>query len=121
MFIFVYFKCVSYMLMLYYSFLKTHWLLNANAHMSDEQRQRIQATPFKYLLELPREMKVFAPLWLEMLTRWDEEIYGFKVGSSVVPFTPLHVCFALGLIIVGEPVKHDDGEPAKHSHTRRLL
>ena len=101
--------------------LKTHWLLQANEHMSEAQKQRIEATPFKYLLQLPEKMEVSCPLLFEMLGRWDEEKCGFKVGSTVVVLTPLDVCFALGLRIVGKNIKLETGEVEKESHTRRLV
>ncbi|KAJ1378577.1 hypothetical protein SESBI_47696 [Sesbania bispinosa] len=54
----------------------------------------------------------------ELAMRWDESGGGFRVRRRVVRFSPLDVCFALGLRIVGEKVQFEDGV---ESYTKGLF
>jgi len=38
----------------------------------------------------------------ELVERWDDRSGGFAIQGRIIQFTPLDVCFALGLRIIGE-------------------
>lgn len=97
---------------------RTNLLVEVNSHLTAAQKARIQSTPFRWTIQMGETLELSCPLLLELLYRWDEHLKGFRVGSRLVKFTLLHVCFALGLRIVGERVLMHDPE---ESHTRSLF
>ncbi|WJX96711.1 Ulp1 peptidase [Trifolium repens] len=72
--------------------------------MTQAQKARIEATPFKWLMRLPKKLKIRGILLDELVKRWNEKRGGFLIEGRLIRFTPLDVCFALGLSIVGEKV-----------------
>jgi hypothetical protein len=70
--------------------------------MTQAQKCRIEATPFKWLMRLPKKLKICGILLDELVKRWNERRGGFLIEGRPIRFTPLDVCFALGLRIVGE-------------------
>jgi hypothetical protein len=72
--------------------------------MTQAQKARIEATPFKWLMRLPKKLKICGILLDELVKRWNERRGGFLIEGRLIRFTPLDVCFALGLRIVGEKV-----------------
>lgn len=97
---------------------KTRLLAEVNKNMTYAQKSRIEATPFKWLMRLPEKFTISEVLLGELAKRWDENRGGFRMQNRIVSFTPLDVCFALGLRIVGENVKY--GEDPK-SDTKKLF
>ncbi|TKY65423.1 hypothetical protein E2542_SST08282 [Spatholobus suberectus] len=63
-------------------------------------------------------MKISVTLLTELASRWVEKGGGFRIKSKIIAFTPLDVCLALGLRIVGEDVKFKEDLDC---HTRRLF
>ncbi|WJX68423.1 Ulp1 peptidase [Trifolium repens] len=72
--------------------------------MTQAQKCRIEATPFKWLMRLPKKLKICGKLLDELVKRRNERRGGFLIEGRPIRFTPLDVCFALGLRIVGEKV-----------------
>ncbi|WJX84617.1 Ulp1 peptidase [Trifolium repens] len=72
--------------------------------MTQAQKARIEATPFKWLMRLPKKLKICGILLDELVKRWNERRGGFLIVGRPIRFTPLDVCFALGLRILGEKV-----------------
>lgn len=71
--------------------------------MSGDQRQRINATPFGHLLELPY-IKQSRPLLDALLSFWDDEGKGFMFGKTLVPFVGSDIALVLGLNATGDEV-----------------
>ncbi|XP_057427887.1 uncharacterized protein LOC130721162 isoform X2 [Lotus japonicus] len=95
-----------------------NFLLEVNKSLSDLQKAQINATPFKWLMNIPEKIPINGNLLYELVTRWVGRRLGFTIRSAVVPFTPLDVCFATGLRIVGESVIFDQDEEC---HTTSLF
>lgn len=98
-----------------------HTLHEINETMTDAQRKRIETTPFKFFLDMPKKLDISKKLLKVMLAKWDDHSDGFRVRDRVVSFSPLDVCFGLGLRIVGEKVKFEDDHYRQPSHTRNLF
>ncbi|KAJ1406074.1 Ulp1 protease family, C-terminal catalytic domain [Sesbania bispinosa] len=78
------------------------FLKQINNELTTVQRDRVRGTPFGCTLEVPPEMQISGPLLLELTSRWCERSGGFRIRGVIVPFTPLEVCVALGLCILGK-------------------
>ncbi|KAK2401616.1 hypothetical protein QL285_051208 [Trifolium repens] len=83
---------------------KSSLIFEINKKMTQAQKARIEATPFKWLMRLPKKLKIRGILLDELVKRWNEKRGGFLIEGRLIRFTPLDVCFALGLSIVGEKV-----------------
>jgi hypothetical protein len=53
-------------------------------------------------MRLPKTILICGILLEELVKRWNERRGGFLIEGRPIRFTPLDVCFALGLRIVGE-------------------
>ncbi|XP_057422419.1 protein MAINTENANCE OF MERISTEMS-like [Lotus japonicus] len=105
----------------------TCYILRANNLLRDPKAdkrltqlisQRIEATPFKWCLYLEEKISISGILLRKLISRWSPDGGGFRVGTRVIHFTPLDVCFALGLCISGEPVERNE---EAESQTRALF
>jgi hypothetical protein len=83
---------------------KSKYITKVNEKLTELQRSQIQKTPFKWLLSLPKKFKISENLLEELVERWDGRSGGFAIQGRIIRFTPLDVCFALGLRIIGEKV-----------------
>ncbi|AES60472.2 hypothetical protein MTR_1g050140 [Medicago truncatula] len=83
---------------------KSKYITKVNEKLTELQRSEIQKTPFKWLLSLPKKLKISENLLEELVERWDDRSGGFAIQGRIIRFTPLDVCFALGLRIIGEKV-----------------
>ncbi|WJX62151.1 Ulp1 peptidase [Trifolium repens] len=92
----------------------TKQLIAYNTKLTEAQKQRLRQTPFKWVVDMTENIVMNASLLEEMLSRWDPISYGFRVSCKTVAFTPLDVCFALGLQIVGTTVTFDDDNSDCH-------
>ncbi|GAU21333.1 hypothetical protein TSUD_189210 [Trifolium subterraneum] len=81
---------------------------NNTDKLSTAQKDRLLQTPFKWVVDMKDNIKVSGILLDEMLSRWDSVTHGFRVGGKTVAFTPVDVCFALGLQTVGITVPLQD-------------
>jgi hypothetical protein len=86
----------------------TKQLIAYNTKLTESQKQRLRQTPFKWVVDMTEKIVMNGSLLEEMLGRWDPVSYGFRVNCKTVAFTPVDVCFALGLHIVGTTVPLDD-------------
>jgi len=77
-------------------------IVNINRYLTSLQRQRIEATPFKWMLHLEQELDISIPLLRELISRWSVDDNCFRIRQHLVPFKVVDVCFALGLRVVGE-------------------
>ncbi|KAJ1422481.1 hypothetical protein SESBI_12974 [Sesbania bispinosa] len=77
------------------------FLTKVNNELTTVQRDRIKGTPFGWTVELPVDIQICGPLLLELALRLCERSGGIRISSVIVSFTPLDVCVALGLRIVG--------------------
>ncbi|KAJ1408580.1 hypothetical protein SESBI_23359 [Sesbania bispinosa] len=84
------------------------FIVKANKNLSEVQSRKIGCTTFKWLMKMPEKLNISSKLLRELAVRWDERGGGFRVRRTIVPITPLDVCFALGLRIVGEKVAFDE-------------
>lgn len=67
-------------------------------------------TPFKWVLDMPKNLQISGALLSELASRWDGRSGGFKIRGRIVNFTPCNVCLAIGLPIVGESLKEYENE-----------
>ncbi|XP_039688935.1 uncharacterized protein [Medicago truncatula] len=51
------------------------------------------------------KLKISENFLEELVERWDDRSGGFAIQGRIIRFTPLDVCFALGLCLIGENVK----------------
>lgn len=58
-------------------------------------------------MQIPEHLQINGSLLHELSMRWEERSLAFIIQNKVVPFTPLDVCLALGLRIVGENVSFE--------------
>jgi hypothetical protein len=86
----------------------TKQLIAYNTKLTESQKQRLRQTPFKWVVDMTEKIVMNGSLLEEMLGRWDPVSYGFRVSYKTIAFTPVGVCFALGLHIVGTTVPLDD-------------
>ena len=84
-------------------------IVNINRNLTSLQRQRIEATPFKWMLHLEEEFDISSPLLRELISRWSVDDNCFRIRQHLVPFKVVDVCFALGLRVVGEELCLQDG------------
>ncbi|KAJ1437326.1 hypothetical protein SESBI_03653 [Sesbania bispinosa] len=84
------------------------FIVKINKNLSEVQSRKIGCTTFKWLMKMPEKLYILGKLLRELAVRWDERGGGFRVRRTIVPITPLNVCFALGLRIVGEKVVLDE-------------
>lgn len=59
---------------------------------------------------MPDNLQISSLLLWELVSRCDERSGGFRVRGRVVTFTPIDVCFTVGLLVVGERVIVDENE-----------
>ncbi|XP_057443185.1 uncharacterized protein LOC130734714 isoform X2 [Lotus japonicus] len=71
-------------------------------------------------MEMPEKLRTNCILLSNLESRWEENRFGFKIQDNVVPFTPLDVCFSLGLRLVGLNVNYNGDEDAE-CHTKGLF
>jgi hypothetical protein len=82
-------------------------LSTINKSLTAAQRAHIECTPFKWALDISNDFSIAGGLLWELVRRWDKRSRGFMVRDRIVPFTPVDVCFALGLSIVGKTLVVD--------------
>jgi hypothetical protein len=97
----------------------TKQLIAYNTKLTESQKQRLRQTPFKWVVDMTEKIVMNGSLLEEMLSRWDPVSYGFRVSCKTVAFTPVDVCFALGLRVVGTVVPFDDDN--KDCHVKSLF
>ena len=86
----------------------TQYIVDVNHKLSRFQQERIKQTPFKWMLEMDKVLDISNSLMRELLSRWAADKEAFRIRKSIVPFSTLDVCFALGLPVVGEEVKMEN-------------
>jgi len=61
---------------------KSKYITKVNEKLTKLQRSQIQKTPFKWLLSLPKKLKIFENLLEELVERWKERsgVFLYKVG-----------------------------------------
>jgi len=88
----------------------TGHIVQINRNLTSLQRQRIEATPFKWMLQLQEEFYISSPVLRELISRWSVDDSCFRIRQHLLPFKVLVVCFALGLPVVGQQLSlEDDG------------
>jgi hypothetical protein len=70
---------------------------------------------------MPNKLDISKILLKAVTAKWDDHNGGFRVRDRVVSFSPLGVCFGLGLRIVGEKVNFEDYDHRQESHKKKLL
>lgn len=97
-------------------------LLEVNSELTERQRSKIRQTPFKWLMQIPEHLQINGSLLKELTIRWEERSLAFVIQNKLVPFTPVDVCLALGLHILGENVSlQSDTEVKGHCYTKKLF
>ena len=86
----------------------TQYIVDVNHKLSRFQQERIKQTPFKWMLEMDKVLDISNSLMTQLLSRWAADKEAFRIRKSIVPFSTLDVCFALGLPVVGEEVKMEN-------------
>ena len=62
------------------------------------------------MLHLEQELDISSPLLRKLISRWSVDDNCFRIRQHLVPFKVVHVCFTLGLRVVGEKLYlQDDG------------
>ncbi|XP_020101446.1 uncharacterized protein LOC109719282 [Ananas comosus] len=72
--------------------------------MSDEQMALLKTTPFFSYLDLP-PIKQDLVLVDCLLSFWDEERRGIRIGETFLPFSPEKISILIGLPAEGEPIE----------------
>jgi len=73
-------------------------------------RQRIKATPFKWMLQLEDELDISSFVLHKLISKCSVDDNCFRIRQHLVSFKVVDVCFALGLRVVGELLYlEDDG------------
>ncbi|KAJ1425224.1 Ulp1 protease family, C-terminal catalytic domain [Sesbania bispinosa] len=94
------------------------FLSEVNNRLTPLQVACLNRTPFRWTPEIPDDLTICGPLLLQLALRWSDNSGGFRIRSTIVPFTPVDVCLALCVPIVGQKVSFDE---SAMSHTRSLL
>lgn len=71
----------------------TEWIGKVNQNLSGVQRQRINATPFKWLMLLPEKINISGILLEELARRWDKKRGGLEYGLGMLIL--LHYMFVM--------------------------
>jgi len=79
----------------------TQYIVDVNRKLSSFQRQRVQQTPFKWMVEMDKVLDISNNLMRELLSRWASDNEAFRIKKNLVPFSILDFCFILGLPVVG--------------------
>ncbi|WJX83044.1 hypothetical protein P8452_65737 [Trifolium repens] len=58
---------------------KSSLIYEINKNMTQAQKCRIEATPFKWLMRLPKKIKICRILLEELVKRWNERRGGFLI------------------------------------------
>ncbi|KAK7364758.1 hypothetical protein VNO80_13500 [Phaseolus coccineus] len=86
----------------------TQYIVDVNRKLSSFQRERIQQTPFKWMVQMEKVLDISNSLMKELLSRWASDNQTFRIRKSLVPFSVLDICFVLGLPVMGDEVKMEN-------------
>jgi len=89
----------------------TYMIVYVNQKMGAVQRQELERTPFRWMLQLEEPLKICNDLLLELVSRWSVESRSFRIREHLVPFNLFYVCVVLGLAVRGEEVCFDNCTP----------
>ncbi|XP_022634551.1 uncharacterized protein LOC111241305 [Vigna radiata var. radiata] len=84
--------------------MKTKFIRGLNEILTDEQKDIISQSPFKWFLELNDDIKLGRNILSDLLQRWDDERGGFCFGDKYVELKELDVTLSLGLGLDGEQI-----------------
>ena len=86
---------------------ESKYIVEVNNVLNDTHRKRIQATPFRWCLEVDNALEINCPLLREVLRRWVPQGEYIRVGQHLVGLSVYDVCIWLGLSMVGKCVEFD--------------
>ncbi|XP_027927533.1 uncharacterized protein LOC114184422 [Vigna unguiculata] len=86
---------------------ESKYIVEVNNVLKDTHRKRIQATPFRWCLEVDNALEINCPLLREVLRRWVPQGEYIRVGQHLVGLLVYDVCICLGLSMVGKCVEFD--------------
>jgi len=89
---------------------QTEHIVQINRNLTSLQCQRIEATPFEWMLQLQEELDISSPVLREMISRWSVSDNCFRITQHLMPFKVLDVCFAVGLPVVGLQLSLEDDD-----------
>ena len=87
---------------------ESKYIVEVNNVLKATHRKRIQATPFRWCLEVDNALEINCPLLREVLRRWVPQGEYIRVGQHLVGLSVYDVCVCLGLSMVGKCVEFDD-------------
>ncbi|QCE09463.1 Aminotransferase-like [Vigna unguiculata] len=87
---------------------ESKYIVEVNNVLKATHRKRIQATPFRWCLEVDNTLEINCPLLREVLRRWVPQGEYIRVGQHLVGLSVYDVCVCLGLSMVGKCVEFDD-------------
>jgi len=77
-------------------------IIQINHEMSPFQRQKLETTPFNWLLCLEEPLQISNVVVRELVSRWSNIDLCFRIRVYLVPFSVFDECLYLGLGVVGE-------------------
>jgi len=86
---------------------ESKYIVEVNNVLKDTHRKWIQATPFRWCLEVDNALEINCPLLREVLCRWVPQGEYIRVGQHLVGLSIYDVCICLSLSMVGKCVEFD--------------
>ena len=91
--------------------MQTDIIVQINREMSPFQRQKLETTPFKWLLCLEEPLQISNVVVMKLVSRWSSIDLCFQIREYLVSFFVFEVCLYLGLGVVGEEVNFEHCAP----------